>query len=248
MSIKKLAVPLLAVSLGIVFHPSAMADSIFVGARFDIYRAGGNVGTGTVDFNNPADYVFAGTPGLSFMFDVTGQATPCGGCPYYGPDGNLSAGVGGAAPTGQLGGITYNGTFSLPLLAVFLGDSLPLTAPTGLYFYTAPGNVGIGSDFTTLSPQLGQVFWIGDGLTGTGTGSPQVFYVPDGAHHLYFGVLDCDCYGDNLGGFTVDIHSQAPTAVPEPPAAVLLLLGCAVMTLKMKSLHRHHFIARQSIE
>ena len=235
---KKLVVPVLAGILGMGFHSSAMADTIFVGARFDIYRAGGNVGTSTVDANNPADYLFAAVPGLSFTFDVTGEATPCGGCPYYGPDGNLAAGVGGAAPTGQLGGITYNGTFSLPLLGVFLGDSLPSTAPTGLYFYTAPGNVGIGSAFATLSPQLGQVFWIGDGLTATGSGSAQIFYAPNGADHLYFGVLDCDCYGDNLGGFTVNIQSQAPTAVPEPSTAILLLLGCASMCLSMKSLHR----------
>jgi hypothetical protein len=123
---------------------------------------------------------------------------------------------------------------------VFLGDSLPSTAPTGLYFYTAPGNVGIGSDFAMLSPQLGQVFWIGDGLTGTGSGSAQVFLAPNGADHLYLGVLDCNCYGDNLGGFTVDIHSQTPTGVPEPSAAILLLLGCAATSLKLNSFSRRN--------
>ncbi len=48
----------------------------------------------------------------------------------------------------------------------------------------------IGTDFPSLSPLLQQVFFIGDGLTGDGTGSVQVFDVPSGAKSLYLGIPD----------------------------------------------------------
>ena len=48
----------------------------------------------------------------------------------------------------------------------------------------------IGENFTSLSPLIDQVFFIGDGLTGTGTGTQQSFNVPDSATTLVFGVAD----------------------------------------------------------
>jgi hypothetical protein len=97
-------------------------------------------------------------------------------------------------------------------------------APATLDFNT------IGTDFTTLSPALQQLFFIGDGLTGDGTGSVQVFYVPSGAKKLYLGIPDtCDygsgspsCYGDNTGDFVVSYaistESGAPTVKTFTPA------------------------------
>jgi hypothetical protein len=61
--------------------------------------------------------------------------------------------------------------------------------------------------FTRLAPQIAQQFFIGDGLTGTGSGSPQHFVVPPGATRLFLGFADGfgDCvgwYGDNSGSVT----------------------------------------------
>jgi hypothetical protein len=72
--------------------------------------------------------------------------------------------------------------------------------------------------FESLAPELHQGFFIGDGLTGTGTGSVQKFYVPTGATRLYLGVYDAygwtglpGYYDDNGGQFDVTV---APTVVP----------------------------------
>ncbi len=87
----------------------------------------------------------------------------------------------------------------------------------------------IGTDFSTLSPILQQLFFVGDGLTGDGTGSAQVFYVPSGAKRLYLGITDvCNnngppsCYGDNFGDFvmsyTISTASGSPTVQTFSPA------------------------------
>ena len=52
----------------------------------------------------------------------------------------------------------------------------------------------IGTSFASLSPALNQVFYIGDGLTGDGSGSVQQFIVPLGATRLYLGCADAGGY------------------------------------------------------
>ncbi len=59
-------------------------------------------------------------------------------------------------------------------------------------------------------PLLDQTFFIGDGMTGDGNGTRQVFKVPQGTTQLVLGINDaCDgmgvpaCYGDNRGEWTV---------------------------------------------
>jgi len=68
----------------------------------------------------------------------------------------------------------------------------------------------IGTDFTSLSPVLNQLFYVGDGLTGDGAGLVQHFNVPVGATALYLGIPDASgyngnpgAYGDNYGAFIV---------------------------------------------
>jgi len=68
------------------------------------------------------------------------------------------------------------------------------------------------------APGLRQVFFVGDGLTGTGSGSVQTFAILDGAGILVLGFAaafafsgDAGWYGDNVGGYDVDYG-----VVPEP--------------------------------
>jgi hypothetical protein len=85
-------------------------------------------------------------------------------------------------------------------------------APTALDFTSA----GLGTSFTSLSPQLDQVFFIGDGLTGNGTGTQQTFNIPTGAGQLWLGISDAGnyvgalgAYGDNLGAYAVNLSVNA---------------------------------------
>lgn len=95
------------------------------------------------------------------------------------------------------------------MVGMFLADTLPTVAPPIGHFYVYDGKEGgIKTSFTALAPEVGQVFFIGDGLTGTGIGRPQAFVVPATATHLYLGFVDTcanflpGCYSDNSGTLT----------------------------------------------
>lgn len=110
------------------------------------------------------------------------------------------------------------------LIGVFLSASQPSLspAPAGLNFRT------LGTSFASLSPALQQPFFIGDGLTGNGTGSVQNFVVPAGATRLFLGTMDEFGWYDNSGSFNVTVSSGVtpppppPTGVPEPGTLPLL--------------------------
>jgi len=125
--------------------------------------------------------------------------------------GSCDVGANSFTPTGAFSGLKMT-DFTRPLIGMFLEDTLPASAPPTLTFYWSDSSQGgIQTNFSTLSPQLGQVFFIGDigdGKTGTGTGAIQVFNIPPTATHLYLGFIDsCNnatpgCYSDNAGSMT----------------------------------------------
>lgn len=82
------------------------------------------------------------------------------------------------------------------LIGVFLGPTIGAT----------PGQLSSDIQFTTVSPLLGQVFFIGDGLTGTGSGIRQTFNVPAGATKLYLASEDGHEWGNNSGGYVVTVN------------------------------------------
>lgn len=89
------------------------------------------------------------------------------------------------------------------LVGVFLSDDIPtrsLRTPATLNFKADSSRA-----VTTLSPQLRQVFYIGNGLTPTGV--PQVFHAPSNAKRLFLGVMDDRLWRDNNGLFTVTVVS-----------------------------------------
>jgi len=145
------------------------------------------------------------------------------GAPFYGPGGN---GLAGSNLT-SLGGISgYLGPQG-PHAGVCLSDAIPLSgAPATLDF--TPG--GLGTDFTSLSPELGQVFYIGDGVTMADI--LQEFIAPSGATRLFFGIPDGfgfwgspGAYDDNDGSYVVRVGvNQIPTRVPTVPLPGTLLL------------------------
>src|SRR5580700_6857574 len=207
-----------ALEIGLLLTGSLQAQSVLtvtVSAHMDVYRAGG-YDDGS-DGTAPAKFTFPAAPGQTLTFSGITGSWSCGASPLYGPDGsttticqphNLDN------PIGTFSG--YDTTdFTGGLAGIFLEDTLPSSAPPPLRFYVNDGAAGgIQTSFTLLSPQIGQVFFIGDGLTGTGTGETQMFVVPPNATHLYLGYVDsCDnsvpgCFSNNLGSLTVTVNAQ----------------------------------------
>lgn len=161
-----------------------------------------------------------------------------GGCgPYSGPansaDGDLSGGY-----TGVANGMSGMDTPWNALVGVFLDNTQPdlNTPPADLSFLDISGNPAIS--FAGLSPALGQVFFIGDGLTGTGSGSIQDFYAPAGATRLFLGSTDGSGWYNN-GGYqdvTIDYSGTGTSPVPEP--STLLLASGALVGLATRLRHR----------
>lgn len=144
----------------------------------------------------------------------------------YGPDGN---GVPGSSSISSFGGISgYLGTQGA-LVGVFLTDAVPAgSAPTTLNFSTA----GLGVDFLTLSPLIGQVFYIGNGVTSTNF--VQEFTAPSTATQFFIGITDAfgfngapGAFDDNDGSYRIriGINQDPRVGVPEPAPLAMLVLG-----------------------
>lgn len=181
------------------------AHAAYVDANAMIYQAGGNTPPNALD---PVLIAVPGGAGLGVSFVVSGS-TDCDlngtACSPWTGDGNLGDDV-LLGSIGALSGVRYRGFYSLPLFGVFLGPALPGVSPTALDFREA-------EDFVHLFPQLGQVFWIGDGLHRTGFGVPQEFHVPAGATRLFVGFYD-PIPNDNAGGLNVLPSFHATTDAP----------------------------------
>jgi uncharacterized repeat protein (TIGR01451 family) len=143
---------------------------------------------------------FAAAPGQFFEFSATGSVG-FDGAVTNGPDGNGSP----SSNIFSLGSISgYEGPV-FPLVGVFTNGHPSGSPPADYSFsgFTEPA---------TFSPQLNQVFFIGDGLTGTNSnsGAPQLFIVPANATELWLGFADAvdfsgpvGAYGDNVGSLNV---------------------------------------------
>jgi hypothetical protein len=153
---------------------------------------------------------FSAASGQFFQFSATGLVGCCGGADVP-PDGYFNP-----SSIFSLGSISgYQGP-DLGLVGVFTNGH-PSGSPPADYNF-----LGRDTEPTTFSPQLNQVFFIGDGLTGSynSSGSPQQFLVPANATELWLGFADAvnfttspGAYGDNAGSLSVSgtLYSGAPT-------------------------------------
>lgn len=164
-------------------------------------------------FQSPVLVPIALSGGWIFTFSASGGVSNTGGPPLYGPDGGP---LPFAHVTGAEHGISDTYMDLNSLAGVFLDDSQPdlTAAPIGLDFSGA----GIGEDFTTLSPLLKQVFFIGDGSTTAL--AAQTFVAPAGATRLFLASMDSQNNLNNIGSFEVTVN-----AVPSPGALLLALVG-----------------------
>ena len=134
---------------------------------------------------------------------VTGQVRHSGGSAPNRADGVSTTAFPPSPVWGGLAG-TDMATRVRYLPGVFVHDTEPSDpAPARMVF--ADGA------FEELSPGLCQIFYVGDGLTGTGTGTQQTFHIPDAATRLFLGFQDFYVttpdlpggYGDNSGAISL---------------------------------------------
>jgi hypothetical protein len=221
---------------------TAQAATLSVSALSNIYGAGYSspptqiAGAGIL----PPVYNFSAATGqvLTFSKVIGSVSYQVGAIPFNGPDGvGAFSTLNWPSINGISGVIDNRGRY---LVGVFLDNLVPTSpAPVRLNFI---GNNG----FQEISPLIGQTFFIGDGLTGTGSGNTQKFNVPDKATRLFLGFIDGDgsgtsvgMYNDNGGSFTADfeIKSTSPKSVPEPSNVFGLgLLGLGLAATKVKGI------------
>jgi hypothetical protein len=168
-------------------------------------------------------------PGLSFtakagrvltVSNVSGTVNSGCTSSLNGPDG-LHGECGGTDinSTGGIAGIV-DSQANMMLVGIFLADSEPQDpAPARLDFSPS---AGLGEDYATIAPGIGQVFYVGDGLTGTGSGSTQQIQVPANATRVFLGFADAfigdtGWYGDNSGAFEATVNISAGDAPTSPP-------------------------------
>lgn len=141
--------------------------------------------------------------GSTLTFDgVNGGANNMASTTLFTGDGNLNWIV-----SNMVGNEHAKSDINAPInsvVAVFMNDNVPSGgAPTKLDFSSSTSR-----DFATLSPQLNQVFFIGDGRRDNG--DIQQFVIPSGATRLVIGTMDGYEWNNNVGGFTVTV-TTTPT-------------------------------------
>jgi len=249
------------------FSTSLMAATVSVPGTADIFAAGLNAnggfpGGGTyavqgVSFQaNSGQVISFGTGSGNLGITGTtncGAGAPCNAPPIAADGSNLTFSVGASDGTNittssvgtGISGIVFTGR-EMFLVGVFLTDS----APSG--FGAFADNYTSASNQVNFAPLIGQVFFVGDGLTGTdaanvGSGSTQTFQVPTTATRLFLGFADAfnnfstsgggspGAYGDNTGSLSVNINTSGLVS-PEPGTIMLMgagLLGLALLRKKI---------------
>ena len=141
--------------------------------------------------------------GATISFNVVGGVTYSQAERGYTANGDL-----GLILSHQLGASLGKSNITAPLsslVAVFLSDADPSNtqAPVALDFSTQASR-----DYQTLSPALGQIFFIGNGRTGAGASHDVV--VPPGSTKLYFAVMDTYQWNNNTGSLKVTVLLAKP--------------------------------------
>ena len=203
----------------------AASNSVAVPGVTDIWLAGqpnGTILVGGFPSNDvaPANSPVLASTGLnltagSFLtFAVTGT-TNFNGCASPSPDGGGACGTPSSGPF--FGIASYSGPINA-LVGVFLDNNVPGgVAPAGLNFVSPAAQSA-----AMISPLLNQVFFIGDGLTGTGSGSVQQFVIPAGATRLFLASLDGGGASyNNSGAFSVTVTDAAGPSGPAAPVPAM---------------------------
>jgi hypothetical protein len=137
--------------------------------------------------------------GQKLTFDsIDGTARHDPSLAMFSPDGEL--GAIGHNTNGDEHGIADTNAPINALVGLFLTDAQPdATATPSKLDFTSEAS----RDFTSLQPQLKQIFFIGDGLNSKG--QQQEFIVPKGATRLFLATWDFYEWNNNFGGRMVKV-------------------------------------------
>ena len=213
------------VAAGISAHALAVparAATVIVAGTTDIFLASQPSGNGVSGFFG-SDTAPANSPvqlgvvaGATVSFSASGSASVDASC-FAGPDGGCYDDESGFSPAPASN--TYKGP-ATALIGVFLDNSvIDVASGIASLDYTDPSNRNLAS----YAPSLGQIFFIGDGLTDASL--VQGYLAPTGATRLFLAVADS--FGSstgNVGAFSVGF-TGATAAVPEPATWSTMLGG-----------------------
>ncbi|HEY1687002.1 MAG TPA: hypothetical protein VGG19_19735 [Tepidisphaeraceae bacterium] len=163
--------------------------------------------------------------GEVFTFSATGAVNNGGGSGSEYGNGGPDGIQGFQVSPGDQNGMSGLNTPVDAVLGVFLDDNQPdgFSSPSDLDFSTTDEQ-----NFQSLSPELRQVFFIGDGLDASN--NVQQFIAPVGATRLFIGTADGYGWNDNSGSFDVTV-----TALPEPAGVWMLGVGCVSLLQRRRA-------------
>jgi hypothetical protein len=227
-----------AISLTTLASHPAVATSVSVDARAAIFDAGQPIALiGSV--LPPSVLLGPGSDHVVTFSDVTGRVDCVViGSPRFGPDGSNCTGSAGTliSSANGISGIDHDSR-QMFLTGVFVGPDTPSDPAPPVLQFAGSG----GSSFSDLYPLLNQEFFVGDGLTGTGSGLQQSFHAPSGATRLFLGFADAygfgtpynnrigyppSSYGDNSGFISANV---SVSAVPDANTASLVFAGLVLL-------------------
>jgi hypothetical protein len=216
----------------VILAVNAFPDTLTVQATADVYAAGHSTVPATIYPGTfPPLSTFASGPSQVLTFSSVTGMVGCNFAVTNGPDGTCWPGVDTTVTSyGGLSGISAKQA-NMFLVGVFLDSSEPSGAGPSILSYDSGIAGSLNTTDASFSPDLNQVFFIGDGLTGTGTGQEQSFYVPSTASRLYLGFADSfdyvpSYYADDVGSVTATF-AFTTTAAPEP--ASIFFVACGLL-------------------
>src|SRR3954463_8356408 len=156
-----------------------------IDARTSIFGAGNNGISSDGSGLAPSPFVLNPGVNRTLLFSSVTGTIGAVGQQSFGPDGGNFANIPvNISSYGGIAGIIDNSiNNNLCLLGVFTSGTPSGPAPARL-------DITAAHSAATIFPLLNQTFFVGDGLTGTGSGTIQNFRVPDGASALYLGFAD----------------------------------------------------------
>jgi hypothetical protein len=175
------------------------------GTELDYGRTPLDVTSANAPISVQADDTKCFDAGRRLYFQVSGQIA-------YDDNLEIFTGADGQAdntPSHILGSVHGLSNITAPinsLVAVFLDDTpfgLRSAAPAALDFSTEESR-----NFKTLSPKLGQIFFVGDGKDANGL--LQAFVVPAGTTRLYLAIMDQYEWANNQGQLSGNIQWVKP--------------------------------------